>query len=269
MGLGDFFKSKKEKAVQRALDSTKDNVSRVKALDLLEEEAGAGDAQALETLLKCFHITVKPDAQEQTITRYDDEAEKKSLIDRLVEMEDRPKVLKALRKELATPPWLTPGRRDGIVWLIELLKDLADAATEDDDEADDMVLKELVLALGSYDPEETYRSHERKVELVKALGRYRDPRASECLVPFLKDVDETVRFASADALATAGDDTLGEPLAEVMLEDESIRVREKAAEVIALLSCSIKGHPRRKEIESTLSKIATVDKQGVVHRRGA
>src|SRR4030042_4971187 len=135
MGLGDFFKSKKEKATRRVLDSNKDNVSRVKALDLLEDAAKAGDQQALETLIKCFSLTVKTDKQEQSLTPYDDEAEKKSLIDRLVDIDDRPRVLAVLRKELATPPWLTPGKRDGIVWLIELLRGLAEAAGDDPEEA--------------------------------------------------------------------------------------------------------------------------------------
>lgn len=267
MGLGDLFKSKKEKALRRALDTTKDNISRIKALDYLEEEAKAGDAAALETLLKCFHITVKTDKQEQSLTPYDDEAEKKSLIDRFVDIDDRPRVLKALRKELATPPWLTPGRRDGIVFLVELLRALAKAAVEDRDEADDMVMTELVRALGSYEPEEAYRSNERKVELIKALGRHRSPSAAEAIVPFLLDVDETVRFVAADALATAGDDSLTEALAPVILDDESIRNREKAAETLAELNCVLKGHPRRKEIEAALPANVMVDKQGVVKRR--
>ena len=58
-----LFKTKKEKATLRVLDATKDNVSRIKALDLLEEEARAGDDEAIRTILKCFHITVKPDMQ--------------------------------------------------------------------------------------------------------------------------------------------------------------------------------------------------------------
>lgn len=269
MGLGDLFKSKTEKAIQKALDSTKDNITRIKALDHLEELARGGDDQCLQALIKCFHITVKKDQQEQSLAPYDDEAEKKALIERLAGFDDPRRVIKHLRKELATPPWLTPGRRDGVVFMIELMGELAEAASEGQEDADRIMLDELVLALGSYEPEESYRTPERKVELVRAVGRHRAPKAAEAIVPFLKDVDETVRFSAADSLAVAGNDTLGEALAEVILEDESLRIREKAAEVIADLQCSIKGHPRRKELEAAFPKDVTVDKQGVVRRRKA
>ena len=130
MGLGDLFKSKTERAMQKALNPTKDNITRVKALDHLEEQAKAGDDQCLQSLIKCFHITVKKDQQEQSLAPYDDEAEKKGLIERLAGFDDPRRVIKHLRKELATPPWLTPGRRDGVVFMIELLGELAEAASE-------------------------------------------------------------------------------------------------------------------------------------------
>ena len=267
MGLGDLFKSKKDKAIQRAHHTGKDNVSRVKALDLLEEHARGGDEACLDALFRCFQITVKTDKQEQGFSPYDDEAEKKGLIDRLREIEDRPRVLAALRKELARPPWMTPGRRDGIVWLVELLRALAEDATNDDDEAADLVVDELCRALAAYDPEETYRTNERKVELVKALGRHRSEKAASAILPYLADVDETVRSVAVDALATAGDAQLGESLAKVLLDDESLRNRQRAGDVMADLEVAIKGHPRRKEIETALPPDAMVDKQGVVRRR--
>jgi HEAT repeat protein len=265
-----LFRSKKDKAIQRALDSTKDNVTRIKALDTLEEEAKAGDAESLLTLLRCFQITVKPDKQEQTLTPYDDEQEKWALIDRLVAMEGRRlETLNSLRKELATPPSLLPGRRDGIVWLIELLKAMAAATTDDEEQAGEMVRDELVRALASFDPEETYREPARKIELIRALGRSPSDVACDALIPFLRDVDESVRFRALESVATAGGDKVADALCDVLLDDESKRLRERAAEVLADLECSIKGHARRKEIEGLLPGAVLVDKKGVVRRRGA
>lgn len=264
-----FFKSKKEKAIRRTLDTTKDNLSRIKAFDFLEEKAKEGDDEGISTILKCFQITVKPDKQEQSLTPYDDEQEKWSLIDRLVGLsEQRVTVLKLLRKEFATPPLLTPGRRDGIVWLIELLRALAEATTDDDGESAEMVRDELMRALKNYDPEETYREPGRKVELIRALGRHEGQLATEAIIPFLVDVDETVRFRVVETLAVAGDDGAGQALCDVVLDDESLRIRERAAEVLTDLNCSIKGHPRRSEIEKLLPKNAIVDKKGVVKKRG-
>jgi hypothetical protein len=265
-----LFKSKKEKALIRVLDPAKDNISRIKAFDVLEEEARKGDEESITTLLRCFHITVKPDKQEQTLTPYDDEQEKWSLIERLSGLDDqRPTVLRLLRKALANPPLLAPGRRDGIVWLIELLKAMAEATTEDSSQSAQMVAEELVRALEAYDPEETYRDPGRKIELIRALGQHRTNEARESIVPFLADVDETVRFQSIEALGTAGDDSLGEALARVVLDDESLRLRRRAGEVLAELNCVIKGHPRRKELESGLPPEIMVDKKGVVKRRAS
>lgn len=263
-----LFKPKKEKSIQRALDPHKDNMSRIKALDYLEELAKKGDDEATTAILRCFQITVKPDKQEQSLTPYDDEQEKWSLIDRLVGMADRRlDIIKLLRKELATPPLLSPGRRDGIVWLIELLKALAEETTEDEEEMNDMVLDELIRALKAYDPEETYREPGRKIELVRALGRHESPKTTEVLLPFLEDVDESVRFHVIESLATAGDDTASEALCTVILEDESLRNQERAVELLAELNCSIKGHPNRKEIEARFPKSVMVDKKGVVKYR--
>ncbi len=263
-----LFKSKKEKARQRVLDSTKDNVSRIKAFDYLEELASEGDVEAITTMLKCFSITVKPDKQEQTLTPYDDEQEKLSLIDRLTGLtEQRATVLKLLRKELANPPLLSPGRRDGVVWLIELLRDMAEATTDDEDESAEMVRDELIRALEHYDPEETYRDPERKVQLIQALGRHKGEASIEAVRPFLKDVDETVRFRAVETIVRVGDDCLGDVLSEMALEDESLRIQQRAMEVMAELNCSIKGHPRRKELEGKLPATIMVDKKGVVRSR--
>lgn len=263
-----LFKSKKEKSTRRALDPTKDNISRIKALDYLEEQASSGDEEAIITLFRCFQITVKPDKQEQSLNPYDDEQEKWSLIDRLKCLtEQRPKVLKLLRKELATPPLLSPGRKDGIVWLIELLGSMAESTTDDNEQAEDMVLDELIRALEAFDPEETYREPGRKIELIRALGRFKNEKSTQAMLPYLSDVDESVRFRAVESMETAGDSGASEKLCEVVLEDESLRIRQRAAEVMTELNCSIKGHQRRKEIESLLPKNAMVDKQGIIKKR--
>ena len=265
-----LFKSKKEKAIQRVMDSTKDNVSRIKAFEHLELLAGTGDEEAIVTLLRCFQITVKPDKQEQTLTPYDDEQEKWSLIDRLDGLEkQRLLVLKLLQKELATPPWLSPGRRDGIVWLIELLKAMAESTTDDEEQSHEMIRDELVRALKAFDPEETYREPGRKIELLRALESYPSTESSEAIAPFLFDVDESVRHRAVESMAIAGCDDASEALCTVLLEDESLRIKQRTAEVIADLNCSIKGHQRRKEIEALLPKDVMVDKKGIVKRRSS
>lgn len=265
-----LFKSKKEKALQRVLDANKDNISRIKAFDYLEEQARAGDEESIVALLKSFQITVKTDKQEQSLTPYDDEQEKWSIIDRLVGLADqRETVLKLLRKELATPPLLSPGRRDGIVWLIELLNALLDAGAADEEEAAEKKRDELIRALGSYDPEESYREPGRKIELIRALGEHKGPETTAAVAPFLFDVDESIRFRAVETLGTAGDESASEQLCTVILDDESLRIRQRAAEILTDLNGSIKGNPRRSEIEKLLPPDAKVEKNGVVKRRGS
>ncbi len=162
---------------------------------------------------------------------------------------------------------LSPGRRDGIVWLIELLRSIAKYSVDDEAEAADLIRDEMIRALTEYDPEETYRSPDRKVELIHGLERHPGKQSTEAIVPFLLDVDETVRFRAVESLAATGDDEISESLAVVALDDESIRVQQRAMEVMAELECCIKGHPRRKEIESGLPKTIMVDKKGNVKKR--
>jgi HEAT repeat protein len=265
-----LFRSKKEKALQRVLDSNKDNISRIKAFDHLEELARSGDEEAINALLKSFQITVKTDKQEQSLTPYDDEQEKWSIIDRLVGLSDqRQSVLKLLRKDLATPPLLSPGRRDGIVWLIELLNAVLEASSADEEDAAEKIRAELIRALTSFDPEESYREPSRKIELIRALGQHKTPETTAAVAPFLFDVDETVRFRAVETLGTAGDDSASEQLCKVILDDESLRIRQRAAEILTDLNGSIKGNPRRGEIEKLLPPDAKVDKNGVVRRRGS
>jgi hypothetical protein len=265
-----LFKSKKEKSLQRVLDANKDNISRIRAFDYLEEQARAGDEEAILALLKSFQITVKTDKQEQSLSPYDDEQEKWSIIDRLVGLSEQHKtVLKLLRKELATPPLLSPGRRDGIVWLIELLNALIEAFAPDEAEAATKIREELIRALTSFDPEESYREPSRKIELIRALEDHKGSETTAAVAPFLLDVDESVRFRAVETLGTAGDETASEQLCAVILDDESLRIRQRAAEVLTDLNGSIKGNPRRSEIEKLLPPDAKVDKNGVIKRRGS
>lgn len=81
------------------------------------------------------------------------------------------------------------------------------------------------------------RDPERRLDLIRWLGEWKDggAEAATRLVPYLKDFDQNVRVAAADAIADADPALTAEPLLAAFLrpEEESGRFRKRIAEILA------------------------------------
>ena len=106
------------------------------------------------------------------------------------------------------------------------------------------------------------------MQTVMALADVEGEEVTEALLPFLKDVNETVRFQTVVALAKHGlESKAREPLLEVMCEDESIRVRNEVVDAFARLEWPTKGY--RKQVGSILPKGYKVEKSGKIVKLGS
>ena len=75
------------------------------------------------------------------------------------------------------------------------------------------------------------RDPTRKLQLLTFLRELdRDPRAAGMALPFLADVDENVRFTAVDVILGHGDEAIAGPLAEAVITDESVRIRQAIVE---------------------------------------
>lgn len=91
----------------------------------------------------------------------------------------------------------------------------------------------------------------RKIQLIEWLGELEDAKARDVatrVAPYLKDFDENVRFAAAEALALKPCDEAAEPLVSALLreEEESMRLKRRIAEILAENSLSLCG--RKNEV---------------------
>lgn len=256
----EIFLDKKEKAIRKAHDPMRLNQVRRVAISYLIEMAEKGDEDAISTLIKCFHLLITRDQHDQD---YDDEKEKLWILDELARVseineENNELVLTQIKKELKCTPFMGPKRIDGIVRVLTLLEQIIPPQE---------VVDVIYEALQNYDPEELTRSPERKVEMIAFLCKKEliNEKSAKAIIPFLKDVDESVRYRTVEtSLANANEEILKDPLIEVLLIDESERIRSRITEGFENLQWSIKGHPRRKDIENKIAPQYTVDKKGVL-----
>lgn len=266
------FMDKKERAIKRAHDPMRLNQTRRSAIETLIKYGEQGDREAIRALLRCFHLVITRDQHED----YDDEKEKHWILQELVRIgkinkDNERVVVEELVNELKTPPFYGPRRTDGIVRLLSLLEELVPTSKAV------AILKEV---LACYSPLELERSSDRKIELIAFLAKKEmfTEEAWEALLPYLEDVDETVRFRTVETLLPIDDDDVkakGEllskleekvkiPLLELLLKEESERIKKRIADGFIKLNWSIKSFEKRKQVEAVLASDYKVDKKGII-----
>jgi hypothetical protein len=110
---------------------------------------------------------------------------------------------------------------------------------------------------------EYVQNPEKKQELILRAQEVKSRELAEGLVRFLDDMNETIRFLAVDALlAQEQEDLTVGPLAERLLEEDSLRVTQKIVEAFA-------DHPDWKLPEENRERIAEFipDEYGV-HKEG-
>jgi HEAT repeats len=107
-----------------------------------------------------------------------------------------------------------------ITWQIKILHELlADQEYED----------ELIELLARFDTEYA-RNVEPKVQLIQALEDLRSEEVREAVLPFLEDVNETVRFHAVQTTFAQNQPSTLPHLVKLLEAEESVRVKNKVAE---------------------------------------
>ena len=89
------------------------------------------------------------------------------------------------------------------------------------------------------------RDPTKKIQLLSHLGHLKHDKAAALVAPYLKDMDEGVRFTAAEALLRhKREDVAREPLLELFISDaeESLRIRLRICEGFADLGWLVHGH---------------------------
>ncbi len=234
MGLMDLFSSSGrsdralKKHVLRAKNKDSQSADRFVSLEALRDIASDEDSSAEEfseaVLGLLGRFTIRYD---KTI---EDEQEKEWVFSELVELKDR--LLPELTRHLRNA--------DSIAWGLKLLGDVASL------EQQWPILEDLCQR----NDNNYTRDPAKKIQLVDYLGDSHDPRTGSALLPYLEDMDETVRFATAEALfrhRTRSSDAEVPGAKDALLavltspKEESRRIKRRIVDGFADLGWDVKG----------------------------
>jgi HEAT repeat protein len=201
----------KEKALQRTIDRATNKLAqqadRWAAMEQLQKD---GSDNAIFGLCKRFGVTSNKQVE--------DEAEKNWLVDVLVGF--GPEALPPLTRYLKTAPQLS--------FALKVVERIGD---------NDQILAVVDAILATEEPGYT-RDPERRLDVIRWLGELERVPAAERvnrILPYLKDFDQNVRYAAADAVAAHDPAVIGGALLDAFLrpEEESGRFRRRIAEILA------------------------------------
>jgi len=110
-------------------------------------------------------------------------------------------------------------RAESLLWPIKALREVLDQ---------DELRKELLGLLDVYDTE-YLRNPEPKVQLLQALEEFKDEETRRGVAPFVGDVSEAVRFSAVTCLFAIGSTEGLESLLSALVDEESLRVKNRIA----------------------------------------
>ena len=240
MGLLDLFSKERtrERNANRAINKFSQSPDRLKALQSL---ASDGSPEAIYGLLRRFGMMV-----DKTI---DDEQEKEWVFDTLVAKGGV--VLEPLKKYLLAA--------DSIAFPLRLLDKIV--ATKDE-------VIDVIAYVMERHPPGYERDPTKKMQLLTHLGALKHGKSAALCAPYLKDMDEGVRYTAVEALLRQKNEAVArEPLLELFTSDaeESLRIRIKIAEGFAELGWLVQGF--RPGVEKKLPDAFALDREGHIKKK--
>jgi hypothetical protein len=243
MGLFDLFdkekrrESARSKHMQKAVHKFAQSPDRMRALEALADD---GSDEALYGLLRRFGMKY-----DKTI---EDEQEKEWVFETLVSKGAA--AIPAVKRYLFSA--------ESISWPLRVLDKVAPK---------DQELAIVQEVLERHEPGYE-RDPTKKMQLLAHLGALKEVKATELAIPYLKDMDEGVRFTAAEALLALGHETLARvPLLELFTSDaeESLRIRLKIADGFATNRWTVDGF--RPGVEKKLPDTFSFDKDGHISKK--
>jgi HEAT repeat protein len=243
MGLLDLFSKDKRderartKNIERANNKYAQSGDRLKALEAL---AADESVEALYGMLRRFSLMY-----DKTI---EDEQEKEWVFETLVSKGKT--ALPAVRKYLLSA--------DSISWPLRLLDTIASKEEE---------IAAIEEIIARHEPGYE-RDPSKKIQMLSHLGGLKHPKAPGLVAPYLKDMDEGVRFTAVEALLRQKNEEVArEPLLELFVSDaeESLRIRLRICEGFAELGWLVHGH--RGGVEKKLPDAYLLDREGHIKKK--
>jgi HEAT repeat protein len=247
MGLFDLFKGNPKadskprpkanpaaKWVDR-LEKRAQNYDRQEAIQALSELA---TAEAVEVLLKRFTFHMDPSITDQ---------EEKDAAFR--------GILRAGR-DAVDPVRGFAAKAESLAWPMKIVKAIVDEAE---------YVEELLRWLSKWDTEYA-KFVDPKVQILAELEEHRHPRIREEVERFLEDVNEPARFHAAATLVAQDDAAAVPALAKLLLDEESVRVRTKVAEGLAMRAWPV-AEADRTGVRNGLPSAYSIDGAGRVVKR--
>ena len=106
-----------------------------------------------------------------------------------------------------------------------------------------------------------------KLQLLDALGDYKNPKVRPAVEPFLDDFTEEARYRAVQTiLAQKEPDALGK-LIDRYLDEESVRIKNKILDGISSLGWDIP-EDRRDAVRKAMSYEYGIDGEGKITKRG-
>jgi len=244
MGLFDLLSKDKRderarsKNINQAVNKYAQSADRMKALEALADD---GSDDALYGLLRRFGMMYDKSIE--------DEQEKEWVFDTLCSKARS--ALPAVKKYLFAA--------ESISWPLRVLDKIA----LNGDEEIAFVQEVLERHEPGYERDPT-----KKIQLLTHLGSLKHPKAAELAAPYLKDMDEGVRYAAAETLLRQKNEAVGrEPLLELFTSDaeDSLRLRLKIAEGFAEVGWLVQGF--RPGVEKKLPENFALDREGHIKRK--
>lgn len=109
---------------------------------------------------------------------------------------------------------------------------------------------------------------EKKQELILRAQELKDEALARELTRFLADMNETIRFLAVDAvLAQDAPEVVCEPLIDMLIEEESLRIVQKIAEALSSRQSWIVPAEKREGVAAALPDGYGVHDQGHIYKR--
>jgi len=106
---------------------------------------------------------------------------------------------------------------------------------EGEEKTIDFLLELLSLENDDFSPQ-------KKLQLLSHLQNYKNDTIGSAIIPYLKDFNEDVRFATIEVMAIQQDPQTREPLLEQMAAEASNRLRHRIATIFTEVNWSITPH---------------------------
>jgi HEAT repeat protein len=249
MGLFDLFKGKNKQVPEPsqggdrnvarlgkvAADKHAQNYDRIEAIEGL---ARIQNGESAAALLKRFTFHIDPSITDQ---------------------EEKDAALRGILAagESAIPPIRTfCARAESLTWPLKILKDLVPS---------DRYVEEVIRLLERFDTEYT-RNTDPKQQLISELEHYTIPAIRPAVERFLEDASDDVRFVSVATVFAQEDAASTGPLARSLVQEESIRVKNRVVEGLAARGWSIP-EELRDQARAAVTPPFTVASDGVVKKR--